>query len=129
LKEERAIPSKDQRTYDWASRTLRLGMYTSFGAMVIGLIWWLVKSAGGAETSQDKVIPLDRILPELFALNPLALLDLGVVLLLITPGVTLLTQIATFAAAHNWRFAGIATLVAAILLLSLAVSLKWIVLF
>jgi uncharacterized membrane protein len=104
-------------------------MYTSFGAMVIGLVWWLVKSAGGAEASQDRVIPLDKILPELFALNPLALLNLGVLLLLITPGVTLLTQIATYAAARNWRFAGIATLVAAILLLSLAISLKWIVLF
>jgi uncharacterized membrane protein len=129
LKEVRAIPSKDRQTYDWAARTLRLGMYTSFGAMVIGLVWWLVESGGGPEASQNKVIPLDRILPELFALNPLALLNLGVVLLLITPGVTLLTQIATFAAARNWRFAGIATLVAAILLLSLAISLKWIVLF
>jgi uncharacterized membrane protein len=104
-------------------------MYSSFGAMVIGLVWWAVKSAGQADSTQDKVIPLDRILPELFALNPLALLNLGVLFLLLTPGVTLLTEIVTYALARNRRFAGIASFVGLVLLVSLAISLKWIVLF
>lgn len=129
MDENSVAASKDEQTYRWASYTLRIGMYSSFGAMVIGLAWLLIASAAGASTTQTKVIPPDRILPELFALNPLAMLNLGVVLLLITPGVTLLAQIATYVAARNWRFAGIAALVAAILLLSLSISLKWIVLF
>jgi uncharacterized membrane protein len=104
-------------------------MYLSFGAMVIGLVWWLVASAGTTGNAQDKVIPLDRILPELFALNPLAVLNLGVVLLLITPAVTLLTLIITFVSARNWRFVGFASAVGLVILLSLAISLKWIVLF
>jgi len=120
--------NKDRQTYDWASRTLRWGMYISFGAMVAGLFWWLVQSAGGPEP-QATTIPLDRILPELFAGNALALLNLGVVLLLATPGVTLLAILITYSAARNWRYAGISALVAAILLFSLAISLKWIVLF
>jgi len=129
LEDENSIATKDSKTYDWSSWTLRLGMYTSFGAMVLGLVWWLAKSAGGANNTPAGVIPLDRILPELLAGNPLALLNLGVVLLLATPGVTLLAQIASFIAARNWRFAGIAATVAGILLLSLAISMKWIVLF
>jgi uncharacterized membrane protein len=129
LEEEISIPTKDWRTYDWSSWTLRLGMYTSFGAMVLGLVWWLAQSAGGANSSQAGVMPLNTIVPELLAGNPLALLNLGVVLLLVTPGVTLLAQIAGYVADRNWRFAGIATCVAAILLLSLAISLKWIKLF
>jgi uncharacterized membrane protein len=67
--------------------------------------------------------------PELLALNPLALLNLGVVLLLATPGVTLFAMTVTYAAARNRRYSAIAALVGAILLLSLAISLKWIVLF
>jgi uncharacterized membrane protein len=129
LEKERSIPSKDRRTYDWSSWTLRIGMYASFGTMVLGLVWWVASSAGGANSAQADVIPLDKILPELLAGNPLALLNLGVVLLLVTPGVTLLTQIAGYVADRNWRFAGIATCVATILLLSLAISLKWIKLF
>jgi uncharacterized membrane protein len=103
-------------------------MYVSFGAMVLGLLWWLVQAADGS-TAQDKIIPLDRILPELFAGHALALLNLGIVLLLATPGVTLLALIVTFGAARNRLYMGVSALVGAILLLSLAISLKWIVLF
>jgi uncharacterized membrane protein len=126
--EQRSNPIKDEQSYVWASRTLRWGMYVSFGAMVLGLLWWLVQAAGGS-TAQDKVIPLDRILPELLAGHALALLNLGIVLLLATPGVTLFALIVTLAAAGNRLYAGIAALVGAILLLSLAISLKWVVLF
>jgi uncharacterized membrane protein len=126
--EQTSNPIKDEQSYVWASRTLRWGMYVSFGAMVLGLLWWLVQAAGGS-TAQDKVIPLDRILPELLAGHALALLNLGIVLLLATPGVTLFALIVTLAAAGNRLYAGIAALVGAILLLSLAISLKWVVLF
>lgn len=104
-------------------------MYASFVAMAAGLVWWVAAGAPGGQSSAAKVMPLDRLLPELFALNPLALLNLGVVLLLATPGVTLLASIGTYVMARNWRYAGIAALIGAILLLSLGLSLKWIVLF
>ena len=129
MKEYPASQSRDQQSYIWASHTLRWGMYVSFGAMVAGLVWWLLAGAVGGQASAAQLIALDKLLPELSAGNPLALLNLGIVLLLATPGVTLIAIIVTYAAAHNWRYAGIAAFVAAILLLSLAISLKWIVLF
>jgi uncharacterized membrane protein len=116
----------DIMTYRWAGFTLTAGMYASFGAMVGGLVWWLLAGAPGGTASASTMIPLDRVVSELLALNPLALLNLGVLLLLATPGITLLAEIATYAAARNWRYAGIAALVGAILLLSLAISLGWI---
>ncbi|MFL5734161.1 MAG: DUF1634 domain-containing protein [Chloroflexia bacterium] len=112
----------DLLTYRWVARTLRVGMYVSFGAMGLGLVWWLLAGAPGGAGSAEKVLPFDRLLPDLVAGNPLALLNLGVVLLLVVPGVSLLAAIITFAAARNRRFAGIAGLVGAILLLSLVLS-------
>jgi uncharacterized membrane protein len=87
-----------------------------------GLIWWLLAGAPGGETSASRGLPVERILAELLAGNPLALVNLGVVLLLATPGITLLTQIVSYAAARNRLYAGIASLVAAILLLSLVLA-------
>src|SRR5262249_9655881 len=77
LDEEKTIPSKDRRTYAWSSWILRLGMYASFGAMVIGLVWWVAQSAGGTNSAQADTIPLGSIVPELLAGNPLAMLNLG----------------------------------------------------
>ena len=99
-------------------------MYASFGAMSVGLLWWLLAGAPGGEETAAKGIALDRIAAELLAMNPLALLNLGVVLLLITPGITLLAQIVTYAAARNWLYAGIALLVGLILPLSLTVAFR-----
>jgi uncharacterized membrane protein len=104
-------------------------MYASLGAMLAGLIWWLVLGAPGGVGAASVVIPLDSLPRELMALNPLALLNIGIVLLLATPGITLLAQIAAYLAARNYRWAGIASLIALILLLSLAISLNWITIF
>ena len=119
----------DTLTYKWAGITLTVGMYASFGAMVGGLLWWLFSGAPGGANLAAQGIPLDRLWSELLALHPLALLNLGVVLLLATPGVTLLAQIASYITSRNWRFAAISGLVGVLLLISLAISLKWIDLF
>ena len=117
-------PDPDRRTYRWAGFTLTAGMYASFAAMGVGLLWWLASGAPGGGEAASKVVPLDRLAPELAAMNPLALLNLGVLLLLVTPGLTLLTEIVSYAMARNWRFAGVATLVGIILLLSLVLSAR-----
>ena len=120
--------ASDNLTYRWASLTLRVGMYTSFGAMVIGLIWWVASGGQGDPAAGGRVVEIGRIIPELQAGNPLALINLGVLLLLATPGITLLSAIVTFAAEGNRRFAGIALLIGLVLVLSLALSFRWIVL-
>jgi uncharacterized membrane protein len=119
----------DKTTYRWVGLILTMGMYASFVAMGAGLVWWLAVGTPGGDSLEARVVPLDRILPELLALNPLALINLGVLLLLATPAITLLAEIVTYSAARNWRYAGIAALVSSILLLSLALSMKWIRLF
>src|SRR5687768_2089737 len=119
----------DRLTYRWVGLILTAGMYASFAAMGAGLAWWVAVGTPGGDTLEARVVPIDRILPELIALNPLALINLGVLLLLATPGLTLIAEIITYGAARNWRYAGIAGLVSSILLLSLALSMKWVRLF
>lgn len=123
------VQNRDSRVYRWAGLTLTVGMYASFAAMSVGLVWWLLAGAPGGAASASKTIPFDRLLADLGALNPLALLNVGVLLLLATPAVTLLAQIVAYALERNRLYAGVASLVGAVLLLSLAISLKWIVLF
>jgi uncharacterized membrane protein len=116
----------DIRTYRWAAFTLLTGMYSSFAAMGVGLIWWLIIGSPGGTASMSKALPLDRVFPELLAGNPLALLNLGVLLLLATPGVTLLSEIVAYALDRNWRYLAISSVVGAILVLSVTISMKWI---
>jgi uncharacterized membrane protein len=115
--------NRDDRTYTWAAFTLRAGMFASFAAMLVGLGWWLLSGSPGGQESAQQVMPFDRLLPEMLALNPLALVNVGVLLLLSTPGVTLIAQFVAFALARNWLYAGITAFIALAIAFSLALSL------
>ena len=117
----------DNTTYTWAGFTLRTGFYVSIILMVAGLVWWLAAGMPGGLEGPPGIVPFDKTFSELAAGNPLALLDMGVLALLATPGVTIATVALSFATARNWRFAALSVLIFAILLLSVALSLKWIV--
>ncbi|HVF99214.1 MAG TPA: DUF1634 domain-containing protein [Chloroflexia bacterium] len=121
--------NRDDRTYTWAAFTLRTGMFASFGAMLVGLVWWLLGGSRGGQEAAQHVLPFDRIVPELLALNPLALINVGVLLLLATPGITLVAQFVAFALARNWIYAGITAFISVAIGFSVALSLGLITLF
>jgi uncharacterized membrane protein len=118
----------DSNTYSWAGFTLRAGFYVSFALMVAGLVWWLAAGMPGGVEAPSGVVPFDHTFTELGAGNPLALLDLGVLVLLATPALTIAAVTLAYATARNWRYAALSLLIFAVLLLSVALSLKWIVL-
>lgn len=120
---------RDKQTYAWAERMLKLGMYLSFGIMLIGLVWALIDNIGNQRGLVHKAVALDKLVGEVLSGNPLAVVSVGVVLLLFTPAATLLSMIITYAAAKNWRFVWFAVAIGLIILLGLAISLKWIKLF
>lgn len=118
------IPT-DTPTYKWVSVVLRVGMYASFAMMVGGLVWWLLSGSPGGDISQNVSIPVDRLVPELLALNPLALTSLGVVMLLLTPGITLFTSAVTYALSRVWLFAGLSAGLAVVITFGIVLSLGW----
>lgn len=116
----------DLPVYRATALTLKTGMYISFGAMTLGLAWWLVQGGTAEAGGTPAVVTPDRIVEQLAALNPLALINLGVFLLLATPGITLLVAIVSYARTGNRTYTAIAAVIAAVLILSLAISMKWI---
>lgn len=114
----------DDQNYSWAAFTLRTGMVASFAFMVVGLAWWFLAGSQGGQEAASQVLPFERLVPELLALNPLALLNIGVLLLLATPGVTLVAQFVAFCLARNWLYAGITAFIAIIIVISLGISLS-----
>lgn len=118
------IPT-DTPTYRWVSVVLRVGMYASFAMMVGGQVWWILAGSPGSSTVESIAIPVERIGPELAALNPLALTSLGVVTLLLTPGITLFTSAVTFARSGVRLYAGLSLLLALVISFGVALSLGW----
>ncbi|MDQ6694574.1 MAG: DUF1634 domain-containing protein [Chloroflexota bacterium] len=120
---EEPTPDRDATVYRWGGYALSVGAFAAFGTMLVGLIWWFVAGTPGGDAGSAKSLPLSALLPRLMALDPSAFLNLGVLLLLITPTATLLCQIGAHSIARTWRYAGIAILVGAILLLGLTISI------
>jgi uncharacterized membrane protein len=113
----------DRATYRWAGIILRVGTYSSFGIMLVGLVWAIASNTASSPLS-FRAVPLSGLYDAMLAGNPDAMLSLGLLLLLASPGVTLLASMVTFAVARNWRFAGLAAISAGILLLSVVIALQ-----
>ena len=111
------IPPHDPATrddgglYQGVQRTLAGGMALSFALMGAGLLWQIASP----HPHPEQVIALDRLLPELLAGNPLALLDLGLLTLLAIPAVHLSVAAVSFGRSGDRRYLLLTLLVLAIL--------------
>ena len=106
-------PAASDGLYRGVQRTLAGGMALSFGLMGLGLLWQFVNP----RPHPEQVIPLDRLPAELLAGNPLALLDLGLLVLLMIPAVHLSVAAVQFGRRQDWRYLGLTLLVLGLLLL------------
>jgi len=108
----------------WVGRTLRFGVWTSAGLMVAGLLLaWL--SAGSLRLPSENPTP-GEVFRSLLAgsLDPVTLMFAGLLLLMLTPFLRVLTAAAGFAAEKDRRFVVVALVVFAMLLGELVFSLR-----
>jgi uncharacterized membrane protein len=107
------VPSDttDGGLYRGVQRTLAGGMILSFGLMGAGLLWQLADP----HPNPEQVVPLDRLGGELLAGNPLALLDLGILVLLGIPAVHLTVAAISFGRQGDRRYLMLALLVLVLL--------------
>jgi uncharacterized membrane protein len=99
--------------YRGVQRTLVGGMVLSFGLMGLGLLWQLLSP----HPHPEQVVPLDRLPAELLAGNPLALLDSGLLVLLVIPAVHLSVAAVQFARHREPRYLALTLLVLGLLAL------------
>jgi uncharacterized membrane protein len=93
------------------------GMVLSFSTMIIGLILYAVNPVEGT------TLPLDKIFDGIVQGNPIAVIDLGIVLLIATPLVRIMAAGITFGLEKDYRFVGIAIFV--LVMIMVGVSIKF----
>ena len=104
---------KESRLNNWASLTFRLGIAVSLALIIIGIITLLITS--GTEGIQP-LTRLDQI--------PAAIvISVGILLLLLTPIIQAIVNIALFSIARDRLFIGISVAVLCLAALSLAIAL------
>ena len=108
----------------WVGRVLRLGVWGSAGLMVAGLLlaWF---TTGSIQPPSENPSP-NRVLRNLLAgsLDPPTLIFAGLLLLMLTPYVRVLTAAVGFAAEKDRPFVAVALVVFAMLLGELVFSLR-----
>ena len=93
------------------------GMVLSFSIMTIGLVMYALDPTEGTTLSLDKI--LDGIAQG----SPIAVIDLGIVILIATPLVRVMAAGLTFGMERDYRFVGISVFVLAMILIAVFIKL------
>jgi uncharacterized membrane protein len=102
------IDEHDHRRIDrWIRAVLVWGMVLSVSVMLLGLLLYSISPAGHEEVD----LSLQDIAAGIVAGNPIAVIDLGIVLLIATPLTRVLTALTVFLVDREWRFVLVALLV------------------
>ncbi len=108
----------------WVGRVLRLGVWGSAGLMIAGLLlaWF---STGSIQPPSENPSP-SEVLRNLFAgsFDPVTLIFAGLLLLMLTPFIRVLTAAVGFAAEKDKPFVAVAMVVFTMLLGELVFSLR-----
>ena len=99
---------------------LRWGSYLSATLLFAGLVWAFV--ALELPLQLGRVIPLRMLAPELAAGNPYALMQLGILLLLLTPLLRIVAAAVSFHAERERRYTLVAVVVLTIILVGLMLA-------
>jgi uncharacterized membrane protein len=105
--------------YRWAGRVLSIGFWTSLALLGFGL---LVAALRG-DPLGNEVETLDRVLPDAVRLHSQALIDLGILLLLLTPGAVVVLALVISIRGRDRLLAAVTTLLVLILVGSVVISL------
>ena len=115
---------EDSRIEDAAAWVLRIGVIVSVAVMLLGLVLSFARGAPSVERMESLrfVVDLRPLLSGVLAGDGTALMELGILLLVLTPIVRVFSSMVLFAAVErDWFYAFITLLVLLMTLLSLVV--------
>lgn len=107
----------------WTSLSLKLGVWISGGLMVIGLVSAALQSFAISLPKDNPT--LGALLRNVFSgsLDPVTTMFLGLVLLMLTPFLRVITALAGFAVEKDWKFVAVSLIVFLMLIGELVYSL------
>ncbi len=101
----------------WVRLVLVIGMWVSMTLLVAGLAWYAVAQSTGNITL-GPLQAIDAILQG----DPIGLISLGILCLIATPLLRILTSFAVFAQTKEWKFVLVSAIVLAIIVLAVFVK-------
>jgi len=111
-------PERSTKLHRWLSHLLHLGMLSSLCLMILGMFSLIIK---GREAS-DRLIPLAQLVSRLLAFQPEAFLNLGILILLATPILAVISLVAFFWIRRERSYALVSAAVVCVLLLSILLA-------
>ena len=114
------MSAQPQRAYTWVAAVLRWGSYISAALMLVGVALVFVDSSVPIQVGP--AMPLASLAEQLSYLNPYAIMQLGVLLLLLTPLARLVVTALSFWLEGEPRYALVSLTVLAIILVSLLLA-------
>lgn len=113
----------------WISYVLRIGVMAAGAVILVGLVFFLVRGAGSttSTTAEEllrgggKVILVSpgSIFTGVAALDPIAIIQVGVLLLILTPMMRVGMTVLLFGAQRDWTFVAITCVVFSVLVAGL----------
>lgn len=115
----KAVSAKDNRLYKWLYLTLRTGIVCSLCLVVLGFILFGITKAEFTEP----VIPSSQFFHRILELDPLAIITLGILILVLTPLLSIVLAMVNFLMQKDKLYLGISIAIVCILVLSLVLAL------
>lgn len=106
-----------EQTYQWVAATLRWGSYLSAAFLLAGVVWLLAEGDGDRPIQIGPPMPLERLGEEFWRGNPYAVMQVGVLLLLLTPLLRLAVAAVSFWMDNERRYALVSLAVLLMILL------------
>jgi len=98
-------------------QALVIGMWSSMILLCVGLLWYAV-APSGSEVTLGPVEAVEAVLEG----DPIGLIDLGILLLIATPLLRILTTMAIFAQGREWRFTLVSLAVLVVIIFAILVK-------
>ena len=103
------------------SRILRFGVLFAAAVVSLGVLLWILKGDSGYDAGTYP-IALGTIIRDSMALRPLAVIQLGLLFLVLTPVFRVAASLVIFARGRDWTYTVVSCIVLLLLLLSLLVG-------
>jgi uncharacterized membrane protein len=114
--------SKSKLAYNYISAVLKWGSYLSLLILLVGLMLFALSSSAFPGISQIKALSLSQLANGLSKFKPIALVNLGLLILMLTPILRVMVAIFSFVLEKDLRYTLVAIAVLIILIFSLLVA-------